>query len=228
MASIETGKSDRAGRALHGTRWYAAADTIVFAGVLNLLVVVFTLAGGVVLGWAPALAAATACTRRRLRGDAGAVVRTFARTWSRGFAHANLLLAPPGVALALCATSLLALRDRPGATPLVVALWIALGICGAHLVLTLTMDAHYELGRRQCLRLAWTFLLRFPGAPLLLVATTALVVVATMLVPGLLPVLSVGAWISLCTALCLSFYAANDRALDGGRQPRPVHPTSIQ
>jgi uncharacterized membrane protein YesL len=80
-------------------------------------------------------------------------------------------------------------------------------------VLVLTMDAHYELGRARCVRLSWEFLIRFPGVPLLLIATTALVIAITAFVPGLLPVLSIGVWVHLCTAQCLSFYAANDRNL---------------
>lgn len=195
-------------------RWYELVDTIVFAGLLNLLVLVFTLAGGVVLGWAPALSAATACSRDRLRGKRVLPVRAFARTWARGFVRSNLLAAPAAVGLVLMGTSYLALGDTAG-TLLVVALGVAAALCVLHVVVALTMDAHYELRVRDCVRLAWGFMLRFPGAPLLLAATTALVAVVTALVPGLLPVISVGAWIYLCTALSLSFFAANDRNVAG-------------
>jgi uncharacterized membrane protein YesL len=193
-------------------RWYSAVDAIFFAGVLNLLVLVFTLAGGVLLGWSPALAAAASCSRERLRGNQQRLVRRFAATWASGFVRANLLTAPAAVVLALAGSSLVALQ---GQAPL--ALLVGLGVVGAvgvlHVLFVVTMDAHYELDGRDCVRLAWTFMLRFPGAPLLLAATTALVAVATAFVPGLLPVISIGAWIYLCTALCLSFYAANDRNL---------------
>ncbi|WP_418275783.1 DUF624 domain-containing protein [Isoptericola jiangsuensis] len=191
-------------------RWYETVDTIVFAGVLNLLLIVFTLAGGVVLGWAPALAAAAACSRDRLRGRRVLPVRAFARAWARGFLHANLLTAPAAVTLALLATSHLALQGTAPAL-LVVGLAVVAALCVLHVLLTLTMDAHYDLRRRDCVRLAWAFMIRFPGAPLLLAATTALAVVVTAMVPGLLPVISLGAWVYLCTALSLSFYAANDR-----------------
>jgi len=192
-------------------RWFGWVDTIAFLGLLNLLVLAGTLAGGVVLGVAPALAAATTCSRTRLRGDAQRTVRAFARTWASGFGRANLLAAPGLLTLALTGTSLFALDGAP------TALRVALGVVGAlgavHLLLALTMDAHYDLHRRDVPRLAWAFLLRFPGAPLLLAATTALVGVVTAFVPGLLPVVSIGVWVHLCTALCLSFYAANDRTL---------------
>ncbi|WP_158299736.1 DUF624 domain-containing protein [Glycomyces paridis] len=194
-------------------RWYGWVDAVAYVGLLNLLVIAFTVAGGVVAGWAPALAAATACSRARLRGDVQRVVRDFASRWRRQFVHANLLAAPSAAVLLCLGLNLIALTDRPGTGWLRAALVAAAAVGVAHLVLVLTMDAHYELRRGRCIRLAWSFLVRFPGAPLLLVATTALVVAATAFVPGLLPVLAIGAWVHLCTALCLSFYAANDRNL---------------
>ncbi|WP_176953179.1 DUF624 domain-containing protein [Glycomyces sambucus] len=190
-------------------RWYGRLDAIAFVGALNLLVIAFTLAGGIVLGWAPALAAAAACSRTRLRGDTQRLVREFASRWRRRFVHANLLAAPSAVALALLGWNLAAAETRW----LQAALAAAGAVCLAHLLIAVAMDAHYDLRRGRCLRLSWAFLTRFPGAPLLLIATTALVAAVTGLVPGLAPVLSIGVWIHLCTALCLSFFAANDRNL---------------
>jgi uncharacterized membrane protein YesL len=194
-------------------RWYGWLDAIAFTGMLNLLVIVFSLAGGIVAGWAPALSAATSCSRTRLRGDTQRLVRTFAARWRAGFVHANLLAAPSATALLCIGVSLASLSGRPGTGALRAALVAAAAVCLAHLVLALTMDAHYELRRARCIGLAWRFLVRFPGAPLLLIATTALIVAVTAFVPGLAPVLSIGVWVHLCTALCLSFYAANDRNL---------------
>ncbi|MEL7976409.1 DUF624 domain-containing protein [Isoptericola sp. F-RaC21] len=201
-------------------RWFGWVDTLAFLGLVNLLVLAGTLAGGVVLGVAPALAAAATVSRTRLRGDAQRAARVFVRTWVSGFGRANLVAAPGLAAAVLTGTSLLALDDAP--TALRVALGVVAGLGVVHLLLALTMDAHYDLRRRDVARLAWAFLLRFPGAPLLLAATTALVGVVTAFVPGLLPVVSVGAWVYLCTALCLSFYAANDRHL--GDRPAATDP----
>ncbi|MEU2199180.1 DUF624 domain-containing protein [Isoptericola sp. NPDC019482] len=192
-------------------RWFGWVDTLAFLGLVNLLILVGTLAGGVVLGVAPALAAATVVSRTRLRGDTQRAARVFVSAWASGFGRANLLAAPGLLAVALTGTSLLVLDDAP--TVLRVALAVVAGLGVVHLLLALTMDAHYDLRRGDVPRLAWSFLLRFPGAPLLLAATTALVGVVTAFVPGLLPVVSIGAWAYLCTALCLSFYAANDRHL---------------
>lgn len=222
-SGVRTGSAAGAARV---ERWYGWLDTLLHLAVLNLLVLTFTLAGAVVLGWAPAAAAATSCARDRVRGRAFPLVRTFAARWRAGFWHANLLAAPSAVALTLLTTSVLALRDRPGTGLLVAALVAAGAVCLLHLLLVLSMDAHYDLRRRDCLRLAWAFLVRFPGAPLLLAATTALVAVVTALVPGLAPTLSVGVWLHLCTALCLSFFAANDRHLSpaptGAAADRPT------
>lgn len=218
MTTLDTPRGPAApGRAARDAsrveRWYGWVDAATFIGLLNLLVVVFSLAGGIVLGWAPALAAATSCSRTRLRGDDQRLVRAFATRWRAQFAHANLLAAPSAAALTCLGVSLLALAGRPGTGWLEAALAAAAAVCLAHLVLAVTMDAHYELRRGRCIRLAWAFMVRFPGAPLLLVATTALVAAITAFIPGLLPVVSIGGWVYLCTALCLSFYAANDRNL---------------
>ncbi|MFC8600050.1 DUF624 domain-containing protein [Isoptericola sp. NPDC057191] len=212
MDSAQADGSHGAPGAARVERWFGWVDTVAFLGLLNLLVLAGTLAGGVVLGLGPALAAGAACSRTRLRGDAQRTVRAFARTWTAGFGRANVVAAPPLVTLVLTATSLVALDGAP--TALRVALAVVGGLAVVHLLLAVTMDAHYDLRRRDVPRLAWTFLLRFPGAPLLLAATTALVGVVTAFVPGLLPVVSIGAWVYLSTALCLSFYAANDRNLE--------------
>jgi uncharacterized membrane protein YesL len=204
-----TSATSRAGTRLE--RWYGWADAAMYIGLLNLLVIAFSLAGGIVLGWAPALAAATSRSRTRLRGYSQQLVRAFATRWRRDFLHANLLTAPSAAALTGLGLGLLTATG--GSRALQFGLWAAAAVCLAHLVLVLTMDAHYELRRVQCIRLAWAFLVRFPGAPLLLIATTALAAAVTAFIPGLLPVVAIGAWVHLCTALCLSFYAANDRNL---------------
>ncbi|MEU5870348.1 DUF624 domain-containing protein [Glycomyces sp. NPDC047369] len=211
MTTLDTSRGPAAPGGSRTERWYGRLDAIAYVGTLNLLVLAFALAGGIVLGWAPALAAAAACSRTRLRGDSQHLLRAFASQWRRRFLHANLLAAPSALVLALLGWNLAAAESPWLRAALVAAL--AAGL--AHLLLAVAMDAHYELRRGRCLRLAWEFLLRFPGAPLLLIATTALVGAVTALVPGLLPVLSVGVWIHLCTALCLSFFAANDRSLPG-------------
>jgi len=70
-------------------------------------------------------------------------------------------------------------------------------------------------------------------APAALLAVAAVAVVtASVVVPGLIPFVSIGAWLSISTALSLGFFAANDRALaeqsaapgapPASRSPRPA------
>ena len=144
---------------------------MLFVGLLNLLVLVFTLAGGIVLGWAPAHAAAVRCSRSRLRGNLFPVIRTFAQTWREQFVAANALQAPGAVVLLVLVSNAIGLHLTGGPTALVVLSCVAAGVVVCYQIIDVTMDAHYELERRQVLRLAPSFLIRFPGVPLLLAAT---------------------------------------------------------
>lgn len=202
-------------------RLHAWADALAFVAGVNLLVLLGTLAGGIVLGLAPSLAAAVAVSRKRIRGDAVGLAGEFARTWRRELRPANLLQLPSLSMTALLAANLWFFTGQPGSTAIVALLAVAGVIAVVYHLLLIAMDAHYDLTRRACRRLTAQFLVRFPGVPLLLAASTALLVVATGLVPGLLPVISVGAWLYLGTALCLSFFAANDRALDAKAADNP-------
>ncbi|UFU07015.1 DUF624 domain-containing protein [Ruania halotolerans] len=196
-------------------RLHSWAEAVAFAALMNALILAFTLAGGVLLGWSPAVAAAAACSRRRIRGEVHPWIRLFAASWRRELRRANLLQLPGNLVIALLTINMVTFYDGTGATTLMVALAVATAIAVVLQVLVITMDAHYNLHIGECLRLASAFAVRFPGAPLLLAATTALAAALTAWIPGLLPVISVGAWLYLCTALCLSFFAANDRSLRG-------------
>ncbi|HWV50433.1 MAG TPA: DUF624 domain-containing protein, partial [Microbacterium sp.] len=55
---------------------HAAFEWLWWVATVNLLWLVFTLAGGIVLGIAPASVAAAELTRRRLRGDGFAAARS--------------------------------------------------------------------------------------------------------------------------------------------------------
>lgn len=197
----------------------------MFVGFLNLLVIGFTLAGAVVIGWSPALAAAVRCSRARLRHQAFPLLRTFATTWREQLVPANLLQTPGNVLTLVLVGNAIGLGASDGPTGLVIASLVAAALVVLMQTVAVVMDAHYDIGPATVLRLAPSFVVRFPGAPLLLAATLTLVVLATIAVPGLLPVISVGVAIHLCTALCLSFFAANDRSV-AAADPSPVPPTS--
>lgn len=193
------------------TRLYAIADLMMFVGLLNLLIVGGVLAGLIFLGFAPTLAAATATVRARLRGEGGSVVRRFASHWWTGFGRAHLLQLPAGAASVLIAANLLALTGAN--TALTVLLWCALAIAVVYQLTVVAMDAHYELSIRACLFLAGRFLICAPASALVLACALCVVGFATWVVPGLLPVLTLGGTVYICTALCLSFFAANDERI---------------
>lgn len=199
------------GRTVVGRLW-DGAELVCWLATINLLVLVFTVLGGVVLGAAPALAAAVRMSRARLQGRAEPVLGTFARHWRREWCRANLLLLPFGAAAVLLSIDLVLLGQRGG--PLVALLWASLAITVVAAALTATLDAHYELALRRTPLLALRFAVtHLPGA-LLLVAITALAAAAVLWLPGLLPVIAIGAWVHAVTGVCLSLYARNDALLD--------------
>jgi uncharacterized membrane protein YesL len=192
-----------------GGKLYAFVDAVTFVGVLNVMIIVMTFAGGVFLGAAPAHAAAAGTVRARLRGDGGSTAARFARLWRRNFVRANRLQGPGLFAGILLAANLFVFGPEHGL--LGAALVAALAIVVVYQITLVAMDAHYDLEVRDCLALAWRFLLVAPGAPLLLAAAICVIAFVTWLLPGLLPVFSLGAAAYITTALCLSFFAANDK-----------------
>lgn len=201
--------SSRGGVRPVGSRLYAFVETAAFIGVLNLMMIVMTLAGGVVLGVAPAYAAAVATTRGHLRGEGGSTVSRFVRYWRTGFVRANLLQAPGFFLMLVLATNYSVLG--PGSALLGGALLVALVVVGSYQLLLVGMDSHYNLSIRDCVASATRFLTASPASPLLLVATVGVIGFFTWLLPGLLPVLSFGAVAYFSTALCLSFFDTNDK-----------------
>lgn len=197
-------------RSVTGTL-YDVADLLFFLAMVNLCMLAFTLAGGVILGVGPSLVAAVTLVRSRLRGDSLPIFATFARTWRSEFLRANTVLAPLGIATVLIALNLLWFSPRSHL--LVTPLWVGLGLTVVLVALTATMYAHYELPTNRYLITAARFLTLHLAGGLLLLVATAIVVVAVRFIPGLLPVIAPSAWVYLVTALCLSFYTHNDKSL---------------
>lgn len=199
-------------RSVTDSRLYGFAETLAYLGLLNLLVIAGVVAGAVVLGVAPSFAAAIHCSRSRLLGNEKGTVVRFWRTWAAQFGRANVLQIPAAAAMLMMTASLALLWDS-GVTLLTSSLVVGLIAVTAYQVIVFTMDANYVLRMRDCWLLASRFMLRAPGAPLLLAATVALVGTICFMLPGLIPVFGFGTTVHLCTALCLSFYAANDRKI---------------
>lgn len=195
-------------------RLHAMFDWVLWILVVNALWYVFTLLGAIVLGAAPAAAAASALTRRRLRGEVFPAVPAFWREWRRGFVDANLALGPGFAVVALLGLGVgMAVSGSLG-SPFGIVSLVALAIAATVTAIAVPMYAHYDLPRRAYLVTASRWMLRnLPHVFVLVLAAVAVLAVSAV-VPGIVPFLSTGAWITASTVMCLGFFAANDRRLE--------------
>ncbi|MBD7957681.1 DUF624 domain-containing protein [Microbacterium sp. Sa4CUA7] len=193
-------------------RVHAACDWVMWTMTVNALVIASALAGGIVLGTAPAVVTATALTRRRLRGEAFPVIRTFAGTWRDEFWRANAVVGPP-----LAVTALLTLQVAGSAsggtlgTASGVALCVAAVLAFLVTAVVTPLYTHYDLPLRAYLPTASRWMLRNAAPVLLLAVAAAGVIGISALIPGLVPFVSVGAWLTISTALAIGLFTANDR-----------------
>jgi uncharacterized membrane protein YesL len=198
------------------TQLYHLTDTICFLALLNLAIIVGVLAGLIVAGIAPSIAAAVECSRTRQRGDAQPLIRAFITHWRSHFVRANLLWTPGLLLLTMLASNELILHKHLA--------WLTIPTVVAALIITIilvfitTLDAHYILTRRQCVRMAVRFACHTPANSLLIGALVVLMIGATMWMPGL-SLISLGATAYLCTALTSSFFTANDQHLAPSGHP---------
>ncbi len=194
-------------------RLYEAADEVFWAVQLNLLWLLFTLAGGVLLGLGPATLAAYALARRRARGESFQIWRAFPAAYRREFVRGSLLVLPlAGAAvLLLINAAYFATRGPAGAVPRLVTLaaLVILVVIAGYL---LPMAAHYDLRVPAYLPKASLFALTRPAASVLLLFVFTAIGFAVSAYPFLL-VVAVGGWIQLDTWLCLRFFAENDARL---------------
>lgn len=186
---------------------YDLADTIMYIAGLNALMAVFTLLGGIIFGWSPAVAAAVEASRERLHHETRPLVRFFFASWRAHFLSANLLQAPGNILLIMLGLNYLTLRTH---MPVIVAPTIVTAMLVVVIqIIAVTMDANYHLTRTQCLKLAVKFSLHFPAGSALLAAIVVLAAAITWWIPGL-SLICFGATAYLCTALTLSFFSTND------------------
>ncbi|MGN8027436.1 DUF624 domain-containing protein [Microbacterium sp. 22242] len=199
-------------------RAQSLCDWVLFTALINLFWLIFTVAGLVVLGAAPATVAAVTVTRRRLRGDVVHVWREFPAVWTAEFVRGNLVLGPPMAVAGLLAASTAAF-SRMGAAGSLGTVVCAIGGGFAFLLsgVLAPLYAHYELPLWRYLVTASRWLLGNLVHALLLVVAAAVVAIATFLLPGLLPFFTVGVWLVVSTALCIGFFHLNERRLDERR-----------
>ncbi|MFD2351644.1 extracellular solute-binding protein [Nonomuraea ferruginea] len=127
-------------------RLQAACSEVVWAARLNVLWIVFTLLGGVVLGLGPATVAAYTLARRHARGESIHALPEFWRVYRREFVRASLLVLPLAVVATVLVGNLLYFAALgPGARAWQVATLVALvalACVGSYLG---PLYAHYDL-----------------------------------------------------------------------------------
>lgn len=196
-------------------RAYSFFDTLLWIACLNILWIVFTVAGLGILGAGPATAAAQIMVRKRVRGDLAPLFRNYPREVVRNFVKANALFLPVlGIAAAMVLNWNYFAGDRGVFPNLVAMLTLVAGILMAGAVCYLfPMYARYELAAIQYLLVSSRFAFRHLAGTVVLLFVTAAVVFASQAVPGLIPFFSIGAWLFLTGWLCDKFFTANDESL---------------
>jgi uncharacterized membrane protein YesL len=170
-------------------RIQAACSELIWAVQLNLMWILFTLAGGVILGLGPATVAAYTLARRHARNETFHAWSEFWTVYRREFVRASLLVLP----LALVATVLIGNY----------LYFSALG----------PLYVHYDLPLWAYVPKAVQLALMRPASSVLLLLALSAIAYATSAAPILAPVISFGAWIYLNTWLCLRFFEENEARL---------------
>lgn len=193
-------------------RLHSACDWLFWVMTINVLWYLFSLAGGIVLGSAPATVAAAELTRRKLRGEAFLALPAFASAWRREFSRANVVFAPVVIIAVVLGLNTIgfASSGRLGELPGVLTL-AALVVSFALGAVAAPLYAHYNLPLRSYLITTSRWMLRNLAHVLLLLLAATVVVTASLILPGLIPFVSLGAWLTISTTLCIAFFTANDK-----------------
>ncbi|MFG1687535.1 YesL family protein [Nonomuraea sp. NPDC049269] len=195
-------------------RIQAACSELIWAARLNLLWILFTLAGGVILGLGPATVAAYTLARRHARGESIQAWTEFWTVYRREFVRASLLILPVAVlATVLVGNYLYFSALGPGSGALRIATLLALvALAGVGAYLG-PLYAHYDLPLWAYVPKASLLALTRPASSALLLFALAAIAFVTSAMPVLAAVISIGAWIYLNTWLCLRFFEENEARL---------------
>ncbi|SDL01896.1 YesL family protein [Nonomuraea jiangxiensis] len=176
--------------------------------------ILFTLAGGVVLGLGPATVAAYTLARRHARNETFQAWREFWTVYRREFVRASLLVLPAAaVAVVLVGNYLYFSALGPDMGALRIATFVALLLLAAVGAYVGPLHAHYDLPLWAYWPKASQLALLRPASTVLLLLPLSAIVYATSAAPVLAPVISFGAWIHLNTWLCLRFFQENEARL---------------
>ncbi|MFB4280138.1 YesL family protein [Nonomuraea sp. MTCD27] len=195
-------------------RIQAACSELIWAVRLNLIWLVFTLAGGVILGLGPATVAAYTLARRHARNETIQVWREFWLVYRREFVRASLLVLPAAlVATVLVGNYLYFSALGPDMGALRIATFVALIALAGVGAYVGPLYAHYDLPLWAYWPKATQLALLRPASSVLLLLALSAIAFATSVAPILAPMISFGAWIYLNTWLCLRFFQENEARL---------------
>lgn len=90
---------------------------------------------------------------------------------------------------------------------------VALGVAATVTAVAVPMYAHYDLPLSRYTVVACRWMLGNLIHVVLVALGAVAVIGASWILPGIIPFLSLGAWITIDTALCIAFFTANDRRL---------------
>jgi len=195
-------------------RLHDAADEVFWTVKLQLLWMLFTVAGGVVLGLGPATVAAYSLARRHARGDSFSAWPAFATAYRRELGRGSILVLPLLGAAVLLVTNYVSFAAMgSAATGARLATLVALAVLVVLVAHLLPMAVHYDLRPHMYLAKASLFALRRPATSVLLLLVFTAIVYAVASYPFLGLIIAVGGWIQLDTWLCLRFFAENEARL---------------
>ncbi|GAA5202948.1 YesL family protein [Microbacterium jejuense] len=197
--------------------------------VVNLLFVAGTIVGLVVLGFAPAALAATACLTLLRDGELETgLVRTFAQAYRAQFWRANLIGVPFGVIAVLLAldTTVLPALNGPVAAALAGFTWVVGAGALLAFAAALTVAVRYDERPGPVLRYAAVLPFTSPVMSLALLVTLAVIGVALGLLPMLVPLVGFAVVLFVAGWFVDHRLAALDpdhpRAADRRGEPAPV------
>jgi len=201
-------------------------DALMWIAALNFAWLVFTLLGGVLLGFAPSTVAASTLVRRRTRGDVVHPLTAFWAVYRAEFVRANALLLPVALAMASLLFSLqFFVRGGDALSVVLAALAIVLlAFCAAASAVLVPLYCNYELPVRRYVPAAVSFTLANPLLLVLSLATVAGVLAVSWALPGIVPFFTVGLLSYFSTRLSLDFFDRNEKrraasALSPAAQP---------
>lgn len=192
----------------------AACSELIWAARLNLLWILFTLAGGVILGLGPATVAAYTLARRHAQGESIQAWTEFWTVYRREFVRASLLILPVAVlATVLVGNYLYFSALGPGSGALRIATFLALVVLAGVGSYLGPLYAHYDLPLWAYVPKASLLALTRPASSVLLLFALSAIAFVTSAAPVLAALISIGAWIYLNTWLCLRFFEENEARL---------------